>query len=770
MTIETKIADEMKAAYKAATAIVRMHYTPKGNIAWQARYIVDEKTRTFGFDRISKKVAAEKLAAFGLTIEQFVGIENAIDAERQARKEACQISGERFSRFAQADLNNAIDKLYGTPEFAANTKEEPEMTTTNNSAKYAISLDYEVREADNSINGKLAYKVFDNMQDAANYAIDFIANNPDADIRLTNEHFTHSQINVYGNGPTKHYDLTDADINAVRNVEADEADVTAEAQDVATNSEIENAQADDVKVTEQDNSNVTINEDGKIFDSAKVTIEQAVNIISRLNYRNDTFQYRFTTREDHADIKYRHFDAYRQNGDKDAFAISEIVINGKLEIVRFANLFRDIIVDLHIGNLNCKLGYKGAIELVDEPEAEVAEPVNPERFSATVYYYRPDENGGEPWHGDKYQQFATAAQAANFIIKFAAEHYDYTITTDSNIRDWDNRKQYWLTDADFNALAADTFVKTTRQADALKDKISRDAQPSDDDNTFDLLPDVDDLPDIEDEWQYWQDIYAQINREQGNFTAQIGVATVTFRDWQIVEICDGFTSYKKVNGNRQYRISGRLVSRKEFEEFVLIGTDDKPEPPTYEAAELTRAQKIAADIAAMLKGHHCHFVYAEKSGVTTCNGKPLYKGLKLTYSDDPECESCRPTEYREFFTDDTSYILDYVIVTIEGSTPLKFDFPKFLPPDFPTVEPDAHTPQVTEWQDPHQYGEPGNLEQPRDISIYCAGIDNTPPRHDTMRTGGDTNVYTRKRPQIIAQSQRPNRDAGHVSQPHVFRD
>lgn len=253
--------------------------------------------------------------------------------------------------------------------------------------------------------------------------------------------------------------------------------------------ERENAQANDVKVTEQDNSNVTIDDNGKIFDSAKVTIDQAVNIISRLNYRNDTFQYRFTTREDNADIKYRHFDAYRQNGDKDAFAISEIVINGKLEIVRFFNLFRDIIVDLHIGNLNCKLGYKGAIEIVDEPEAE-------------------------------------------FL-------------------------------ADKIACAAET--------DGSED----DA----DDNVFDLLPDIDDLNDIESEWQYWRGIYQQIKREQGDFATKIGDATVIFRDWQVVEIYDGFTSYKKVNGKRQYRISGRLVSRKEFEEFVLIGTDDKPEPP-----------------------------------------------------------------------------------------------------------------------------------------------------------------------------------------------
>lgn len=79
---------------------------------------------------------------------------------------------------------------------------------------------------------------------------------------------------------------------------------------------------------------------------------EAIEIINRLNYRHDTFQYRFTTREDHADIKYRHFDAYRENGEQDRFAIIEIVVNGKLEVVRFFNLFRDITVDLKLGDFN----------------------------------------------------------------------------------------------------------------------------------------------------------------------------------------------------------------------------------------------------------------------------------------------------------------------------------------------------------------------------------------------------------------------------------
>ncbi len=77
---------------------------------------------------------------------------------------------------------------------------------------------------------------------------------------------------------------------------------------------------------------------------------EAIAIIDRLNYRHDTFQYRFTTREDNADIKYRHFDAYKANGEKDGFAMIEIVVNGKLEVVRFFNHFRNITVDLKLGD------------------------------------------------------------------------------------------------------------------------------------------------------------------------------------------------------------------------------------------------------------------------------------------------------------------------------------------------------------------------------------------------------------------------------------
>lgn len=192
------------------------------------------------------------------------------------------------------------------------------MTTTNNNREYAIRLYYEVREADNSLNCKTSYKVFDNMQDAANYAIDFIANNPDANIRLTNEHFNGSQISVYGDSSSTNYDLTDADINAVRNVEVNEVDVedyavTEEAQDVATNSEIRNAN------TASGNYSETIYTDvrngRKIFESVTYKNHSIVRI--------ESLRYGLTL-----DTTFRGNKVFKHNGRRIAAkAVAEVYMN-----------------------------------------------------------------------------------------------------------------------------------------------------------------------------------------------------------------------------------------------------------------------------------------------------------------------------------------------------------------------------------------------------------------------------------------------------------
>ena len=103
---------------------------------------------------------------------------------------------------------------------------------------------------------------------------------------------------------------------------------------------------------------------------------EAIEIINRLNYRHDTFQYSSTTREheDNTEIKYRHFDAYRDNGELDSFAIIEIVVNDKLAIVRFFNLFRDITVDLKLDDFTPEYSrYDEVINVKDEVETATAE-------------------------------------------------------------------------------------------------------------------------------------------------------------------------------------------------------------------------------------------------------------------------------------------------------------------------------------------------------------------------------------------------------------
>lgn len=675
------------------------------------------------------------------------------------------------------------------------------MTTTNNNREYAVSLDYEVREADNSINCKTSYKVFDNMQDAANYAIDFIANNPDANIRLTNEHFTGSQISVYGDSPTKHYDLTDADINAVRNVEVNEAEdtvfaayeaaincdrayvlkaqelftahadgdtlrsfqlayaqdrkqygenisqalralgdnrsegyneklqslidtwdaesdkvltvnkticnqrliealiqkfdevamsegyVTAEAMDIATEAEIANAQAvnEPATPTVESDAYIFANNVAEFFVGHDFHFDFAEIVNGRLKHHFADYRYGdrfietytdatpnkllyateiiplaycscnyvlndFTTLTRNAfgslasveaaerDIESKNpVPTVEPTDDDNTFIATDgthyivkgdrvditadgcqLKINGVTvaqyktahaaqvaanEIRNFRETyggaaclphkdFDPADFDTMFNDNDLDFSGEGKIIIIDDPPADPltaaqAESVNPERFRATVYYYRPDENGGEPWHGDKYQHFATAADAANFIINFAAEHYDYTITTDSNIRDWDNRKQYWLTGDDLNAINSDTFVKNTRQAAALKDKIVRDAKASDDSNVFDLLPSFDDGADngdanVEVKNQTAEYTEAELQKAYKDIKAdtvdQLNAAAP--EGWSVVPDPDNKKFFVKTGGKSVAEIDSLALAKvlppdKFFARFTPL-TDDEP--------------------------------------------------------------------------------------------------------------------------------------------------------------------------------------------------
>lgn len=402
------------------------------------------------------------------------------------------------------------------------------MTTTNNNREYAIRLYYEVREADNSINCKTAYEVFDNMQDAANYAIDFIANNPDANIRLTNEHFNGSQISVYGDSPTKHYDLTDADINAVRNVEVNEADVedyavTEEAQNVATNSEIRNA---NIASGNYDDYIYCGNDHGfKLFEFVTFKNHSIVYI--------DSPRYGLTL-----NTTFRGNRVFKHNGRRIAAkAVAEIYMNSeradeqdKIFRAYFANIpdkrgcfevwvhltyadgrehkymfefnqtkqveqFKQEVQSFAAANNTpCQIfvrtqHYKSKVTAWVDPH-QYGEPGNLEqprdisvycnddtpnikhRFLVDIYF----ENTDTCNCITKSSFHANSCDAANFIINFAAKHPNRKIL-DVKIRDWENiYTSYQLSEADFYALypfVEDDFAREYAQAATATDRIRK---------------------------------------------------------------------------------------------------------------------------------------------------------------------------------------------------------------------------------------------------------------------------------------------------------
>lgn len=130
---------------------------------------------------------------------------------------------------------------------------------------------------------------------------------------------------------------------------------TEEAAEVAESLNVENAE-------------VVITDKGRVIEHSKVTVDKAVEIINRLAFTPTEFKFTNVTCSNDRKIEYRHFDGLNPEGEINNFAIAEIVINGKLEIVRFFNLYREIIVDLQIGNLNYRYNTLGKIEIITEPE------------------------------------------------------------------------------------------------------------------------------------------------------------------------------------------------------------------------------------------------------------------------------------------------------------------------------------------------------------------------------------------------------------------
>ena len=85
---------------------------------------------------------------------------------------------------------------------------------------------------------------------------------------------------------------------------------------------------------------------------------------------------------------------------------------------------------------------------------------------------------------------------------------------------------------------------------------------------------------------------------------------------------------------------------------------------TIANGSLTKNQKLAAHIMRMFDGYKMSLSLTDNSKGTTCNGKPFHKGLVLTYDADGFDWDDYSVSYSEHFTDDTSYVLDYVITIV----------------------------------------------------------------------------------------------------------
>ena len=96
------------------------------------------------------------------------------------------------------------------------------------------------------------------------------------------------------------------------------------------------------------------------------------------------FVYHGDTNEHGLPVVYRHFDGIKDGHDT-CFGLIEIVINGKLDAVRFINNYREQFTDIKIGNAKYTLGDKGEINLIDETATvkadEIAETVDNVTFT-----------------------------------------------------------------------------------------------------------------------------------------------------------------------------------------------------------------------------------------------------------------------------------------------------------------------------------------------------------------------------------------------------
>lgn len=346
---------------------------------------------------------------------------------------------------------------------------------------------------------------------------------------------------------------------------------------------------------------------------------EAIEIINHLNYRHNTFCYTGSTFSNDYTVEYRHIDGYRDNGEKDGFAIIEIVVNGKLEIVRFFNLFRDITVDLKLGDFNEDYSHYDEVinadaETATENETAETKIAELKKELAEIRAEMKDESiSDERWeHLRNYRheisneienleaEAATAEAGNNNDEVNTATCNGYIFTTYSTRTGFDSNgytndvesieiKCDTLGNADtFDGLYRElTFfnednksgweVKTadgkilakgTTEADAIKARgiicnggsIETETAT---DNNEEIINATDDIIITED--AYTQMIRSELANAQiasGNYGIQINGEWVHFTNHKITRIDAGEFSFEyTLQGRKQFRHNGRVISR-----------------------------------------------------------------------------------------------------------------------------------------------------------------------------------------------------------------
>lgn len=289
----------------------------------------------------------------------------------------------------------------------------------------------------------------------------------------------------------------------------------------------------------------------------------AVEILGELNFRNVEFVYHGETNEHGAPVVYRHFDGIKDGHDT-CFGLIEIVINGKLDTVRFINNYREQFTDIKIGDAKYTLGDKGEINLIDEPATET---VNSETNNdADVGFTRED---------------FLKEVTVTLNINAAAEKI---LATADNFRYLDQRHEISLTkpdseimwERDFRGYKGDeTFLVTEvynhpdgtlREVFLRGDGLPVTVKIAEPNRNMKLAADT-----VKAEF----DKAVTESVKDYGATFEINGETLTFEDGQVTQVASlRYEAYFTIrNGRKNFYYRGNRVSKKDF--FEHITTQDK---------------------------------------------------------------------------------------------------------------------------------------------------------------------------------------------------